>query len=457
MKRIQKRFAVPALLSAGAALGVCRAETPPADPLGEVRGHLKQIADGQSALLLQVKTATEDAKAARDQVTNFQNLLNTAQGEVRSLTEKVDGYRRQMVAQAGSAPSVRPPGGLSNDIALALGAHFFLGAARSYGVEVFADRDRRERILTACCQALGIETRAALTTTDIPLPIQYSGQIRELIQEFGVCRKEMFPFPIGLGTSKPPRFKTRPSFGSIAMSAAVAEKSPQIDFASLESHKIGGIVRIPRELDEQSIVPMGQFIARYAATEFARAEDTWGFLADGSGTYESVKGVAKICEDNAKDVQMTAGNLAPSDATLTDFRALRLKTSSAVFSARAKYYLHSTWESRLRTFNTEADAFVFVPNATANRGAVPGPTLDGYPIVWVDVLDPYSTTDAANKYIAFFGSLEHWWMGERGTPRIEFSRDVYFTTDEIGARCMEEIDFDYQDLGAMSVLQTSAS
>jgi hypothetical protein len=56
--------------------------------------------------------------------------------------------------------------------------------------------------------------------------------------------------------------------------------SPQFTFASLESHKAGGIVRLPREIDEQSIVPLGQFLARYGAIEFARLEDRWGFLSD---------------------------------------------------------------------------------------------------------------------------------------------------------------------------------
>jgi hypothetical protein len=51
-------------------------------------------------------------------------------------------------------------------------------------------------------------------------------------------------------------------------------------------------------IDEQSVVSMGQFLARYGAVEFARAEDTWGFLADGSGTYEVVKGVVQIARDN---------------------------------------------------------------------------------------------------------------------------------------------------------------
>src|SRR5207237_5963535 len=96
----------------------------------------------------------------------------------------------------------------------------------------------------------------------------------------------------------PPRMGARPQFASIAISGAFAEGAPGITFASLESHKIGGLVRVPREIEEQSIVPMGQFLARYGAVEFARAEDTWGFLADGTAPYEQVKGVVQICADN---------------------------------------------------------------------------------------------------------------------------------------------------------------
>lgn len=35
--------------------------------------------------------------------------------------------------------------------------------------------------------------------------------------------------------------------------------------------------------------------------------------------------------------------------------------------------------------------------------------------------------------------------------------DVYFATDELAARFIEEIDFDYQDLGATASLQCAAS
>src|SRR5438093_6362333 len=164
----------------------------------------------------------------------------------------------------------------------------------------------RDALLNSARQTLGMEVRTALTTADIPLPIGYSGELRALIAQFGVIRNAMFPYPIGMGTAKPPRMGARPQFASVAMSGAIQEGSPTITFAALESHKIGGLVRLPREIEEQSIVPMGQFLARYGAVEFARAEDTWGFLADGSGTYEQVKGVAQICAENGKVTQLTA-------------------------------------------------------------------------------------------------------------------------------------------------------
>src|SRR5258707_7285705 len=152
------------------------------------------------------------------------------------------------------------------------------------------------------------------------------------------------------------------------MSAAFPEESPTITFASLESHKIGGIVRLPREIDEQSVVAMGQFLARYGAVEFARAEDTWGFLADGTSTYETVKGIVKIARDNTKTVVLAATKTKPSDATLADFRALRRKVNKAALNGRVSaYFLDSTWETALPTINTPAEQNVYqrLPEGTA--------------------------------------------------------------------------------------------
>ena len=255
-----------------------------------------------------------------------------------------------------------------------------------------------------------------------------------------------------MGTARPARMGTRPAFGSIAMSAAFTEKSPTLTFASLESHKIGGIVRLPREIDEQSIVAMGQFLSRYGAVEFARAEDQWGFLADGTATYETVKGVVQIARDNSKTVVLASTKTKPSDATLADFRALRRQVNKAALNGRlSAYYLDSTWETQLPTFRTAAEPLVYqkLPDGSG--------LLDGYPIIWTDVLTPFGTSAVVDSPIAVFGALSFWWMGEHGTPRIDTSEHVWFANDQLAVRFIEEIDFDYAATDATAALITAAS
>src|SRR5438552_8029607 len=256
-----------------------------------------------------------DIKGSSEEIKRLPATLKALREENFRLTQDLTAVRRSLVTRH-SSPVTRLRGQVTDDCARRLAATFIQHCERSGKLEALSSFPAQRDILTAFARdSLGLTTRTALSTSDIPLPSEYGGEIRELISDFGIVRRRMSPYPIGMGTSRPARMGTRPSFGSIAMSAAIAEKSPAVTFASLESHKIGGIVRLPRELDEQSIVAMGQFLARYGAVEFARAEDTWGFLADGSGTYESVKGIVQIARDNTKTVTLASTKTHPSDAT----------------------------------------------------------------------------------------------------------------------------------------------
>jgi HK97 family phage major capsid protein len=387
---------------------------------------------------------------ATQNMTELNGRMEKLQGDTDRLHAEVGKVRRLSLARP--APRSAPPGMVSEDFARALGSIFVVQCARSGKLDILSQSAAtRDALLHTALGNLGLESRAALTTGDIPLPVEYTGEMRMLIAQYGVVRNAMFPYPIGMGTAKPPRMGARPQFASIAMSAPFTEGSPGLSFASLESHKIGGLVRVPREIEEQSIVPMGQFLARYGAVEFARIEDYWGFLADGSATYEQVKGVVKVASDNGKTTVLGATKTAPSDAAIGDFRAMRLNVATPVLST-GRYYLNATWEQRLRQFKTQADPMIYNQQGPSGR-----PTLDGYEVVWTEVLQPYTTNPAAGTTIAVFGDLSFWWMGEHLSPRIEASDQVFFVNDQLAVRFIEEIDFDYMDIAAVSALQTAAA
>src|SRR3954470_24519306 len=394
-------------------------------------------------------------KSIADQLPRLQGLHDTVRSlgqQTSSLEQQFTELRRLNQNHRSAVPSARP-GMVSDNCARHLAAQFVIHCERSNKMEGLSSMPlQRGALLDFARNELGVSTKAALTTSDIPLPTEYTGELRELISQFGVARRQMTPYPIGMGTARPPRMGTRPTFGSVAMSAAFSEKSPTISFASLESHKIGGIVRLPREIDEQSIVRMGQFLARYGAVEFARVEDTWGFLADGSGTYENVRGVVQIARDNGKTWTLANTKTKPSDATLADFRGLRTKVNKAALHGRlSAYYVDSTWDTQFPTFKTAAETEVYyrLPDGTA--------ILDGYPIVWTDVLTAYGTSATLDQPLAVFGALSFWWMGEHGTPRIDTSEDVWFVNDQLAVRFIEEIDFDYAASDATAALITAAS
>ncbi len=403
-----------------------------------------------------------------EQVREFQGILGEMKGAwselrglpagLRELRQENDQIKQQLgearrAALARTVSASRACGSVSEACARHLAATFIAHCERSGKLEALCSVSAQRDILSGFARdTLGVSTRNAMATTEVPLPVEYGGEIRELISEFGVARRRMTAYPIGLGTARPARMGVRPTFGSVAMSGSFSERSPSVDFASLESHKLGGVVRLPRELDEQSIVAMGRFLARYGAVEFARAEDTWAFLADGSAAFESVKGIVKVARDNAKTVVLAATKTKPSDATLDDFRNLRSKVNRAALNGRnSAYYVDSTWEVRLPAFRTAAETNVYqrLPDGSA--------LLDGYPIVWTDVLEPYGTAASADKPIAVFGALPFWWMGEHGTPRIDTSEHIWFTNDQLAVRFMEEIDFDYAAADATAALLTAAS
>ncbi len=396
-------------------------------------------------------TEIKDGVTNSDKNLSEMNLaLKAVETENQRLEQELTKIRRLCVARAAAGVTTPSRGMVSDECAAHLGSMFVLQCAKSGKLEILsASAATRDALLSSARQVLGLEIKAALTSVDIPLPVGYSGELRALIAQFGVIRKAMFPYPIGMGTAKPPRMGARPQFGSIAMSGALPEGSPGITFAALESHKIGGLVRVPRELEEQSIVPMGQFLARYGAVEFARAEDTWGFLADGTNTYEQVKGVVKIASDNNKSNVMSATKTSPNDATLADFRTMRLSVATPVL-ATGRYYMNATWEQRLRQFKTQPDPMIYDQQGPNGR-----PTLDGYDVIWTEVLQPFGLLPVPNTTLAVFGDLSFWWMGEHLSPRIDTSDQVFFVNDQLAVRFIEEIDFDYMDVAAAAALQTA--
>ena len=375
-------------------------------------------------------------------------LFKTEQGRIDDMHATIKKLTKQLRDETQS--HVRWVGGVgyvTDECAKFLGSMAVIRSAQANKIK----GANAEDMIIRAAGVLGIEYKTAVAATDIPLPTEYAAQIVELVYEYGQARKLCTVYPLGTATVKLPRLKTgEPAFAFLAISGAVPEKVPQMEFITFTPGKCGGIVRIPSEIDADSIIAVGQFVARYIAREMSKLEDTCLFLGDGTSTYNNINGVGAQATIDSAVLQLATTNTSPSNITLANMRNLRAKVTGAVLKT-AVYYAHPTMDALFITFNTSATV---VPYQRQRDGTA---TFDGFPIVWVNTMPVYTTSATISAYQVYFGDLSWWYFGERMAMSVETSRDVYFATDEIGIRALERIDIHLMGQSSTAALQLAAS
>ncbi|MDB6108335.1 MAG: Phage capsid family protein [Pedosphaera sp.] len=449
--------------------GVCYNSVLTPEQLQEFQDILKSFGSyGEMFKLLKGITDQEGGWAAIKQLPELlkgeQKKVDELNGELKKLRKQAQQFRGHTgVRWVGNVPFV------TDDCARAMTSMFVLETAE-LGPKAMRQLNREERshegLIAQAREYLGMEAKTAMTGTEIPLPTIYVPQIIELVFAYGAARQYATVFPLGAGTVKLPRLKAGEDdfgylgVGTAGMSAAVTERRVAAELVTFTANKAGGLIRLPTELEEDTFIPIGQFLARYIGRQLAKLEDKTMFIGDGTATYANQTGVGPYCVANPTYLKvLAAGKTKPSDATLADFRAIRPLVSAAVLSnmaangqTAAAYYMHPTLEALLVTFNT-------LNNPNIYQRAIGGQpaTLDGFPIHWIGVSQAYVTTAQISTYLAFFGDLSYWYLGERGAPRVEVSRDVFFATDELAMRALERIDVEALAIDAMAALQTAAA
>jgi HK97 family phage major capsid protein len=380
----------------------------------------------------ELATKIADLEKKGESAEQFRKEFEAAQQTLLGLQKAMLSVRRNVE---------RRPGQVSEECARTLGA---IAALR--GINKGLITDGIDRVKGLVGEVLG---KAALTTSDIPLPVDYSGEVVELVSQFGAARRFGTVFPLTSGTVKLPKLKTSPAFGLIAMSAAAAQKSPQFEFVNFAAEKWGGLVILPNEIDEDSVVAVGQFIARYSAREMAKIEDVVFFTADGTATYDSLEGLTKSVVTDSKTVALASTKTKISDVTLAKLRELRTTVDAAALGMGA-YYFHPTMEQALSGMNTSGDK-PYVANG------IQGATLDGFPIRWVDVLPAYSTSASASTVFGLFGDVSFQYLGARGGMRFDISDAPGFANDQLYIRALERFTIGKMATGAVGGIITAAS
>ncbi|MCS3690938.1 phage major capsid protein [Bradyrhizobium elkanii] len=279
------------------------------------------------------------------------------------------------------------------------------------------------------------------------VPRELSNAILDIRDAFGAFRRRALVVPMASDNTHISRYTGGASAYFIGEGSTATETQASPDQIGLTAKKIGSLVKVSSEVEEDAIVDVVDFVANEVGWAFAAQEDDCAFNGDGTSTYGKMTGVGKIVLDgNHGKAKVTAASGHNTYATLdtSDLGAL-------MGSVRASAYANAAWFCSQVCFG---NTFCRL-SGTAGGGYLETRTVDGvdtpfylgYPVIFTQKLPQVTSTLSGKVMLAFGDMYAAGVLGQRRGITLARSADRYMDSDQIAVLATERFHTVLHDLG----------
>jgi len=224
---------------------------------------------------------------------------------------------------------------------------------------------------------------------------ELSAEIRHLITEYGVARREMMTITLSKNTMDANSLTTDVTTYWVDEAGAIKSTQVVLDQTELALKKLATIATMTSELLEDEEIDLASFITGRVAESFAQKEDEAFFNGDGTSDYGGFTGLLQ--NGSVNEVTMTGTTFASMDAD--DLIDMQDETPQGA-QANAKYYMNRTNMSTVRKLKDDDGLYIY------QRPSETGPaTIWGKPAVMVEAMPARSATAADTSFV-LYGDLK---------------------------------------------------
>lgn len=409
-----------------------------------------EMEDEADAVRAEVEEEVEKASTKMEHDEEEDKAAKSAVALVADLVKKQAAEGRRRVAAATpvvTAPALKGTLKHLNDAETAHGlGQFFLGSMGNKSAQQWVSDRYGAKAHGEVNNSLG----------GFLVPDELEQAIIDLRAQFGKFRANTRVLNMSRDTLLINRIAGGLTASFVGEGSSISETDASFDQVSLVARKAATLTKYSRELAEDSVVNLGDFLAGEVARAFANAEDEAGFNGDGTSGNGGIVGLKNAVGSAG---QKTGSGNAYSELVLADFTGTVGLAPEFVFSQGTPKWYMSTQFYHTVVLDLLADAGGNTNLTLA--GGVAVPSLFGYEVVLTDVMPK---TEANSQICAYFGALELGaTMGDRRPTEIAVSEDRFFEADQIGVRGTTRFDINCHDVGdsstagAIVALKTAAS
>ena len=278
------------------------------------------------------------------------------------------------------------------------------------------------------------------------VPPDLSKAILDIRDSYGAFRRRARLIPMASDTTSVTRHTGGGNTASFIGENATANSSNiGMDSLTLTAKKIGVLVQVSNELENDAVVEIVDYLANEIAVAFASLEDDCGFNGDGTSTYGRMYGVGPMALDgNHAQAKVTAASGDNTFLTLTS-----TDLGNLVSAVRASAIPNAAWYCSQTCFS---QCFIRLAGGT---GYLPAQELDGvmtpyylgFPVILTQKMPLISTTLSGKMMLAFGDLYAGAVLGQRRGITIARSAERYMDQDEIAILATERFHAVPHDLG----------
>jgi HK97 family phage major capsid protein len=309
----------------------------------------------------------------------------------------------------------------------------------SLGIEPYFVTEQGFKAMTGSAQTGG---GALVMAEQIPSIIM-------LLEQYGLFRRDAQVMPMGGGTTTVPKIDGLLTIYCPGEGGTITSTDPSISVINLVPKTLYGLTVFSSELEEDSMVALGELLAGLFARSFAYYEDLCGFLGDGTGTYFGFKGIVAALRAvsatiaSIKSLVVGAGN-AYSELTLANFESVAGILPQYADDGDAGWYVHRYF------FFTVMVTLALTANAGTATEVLAGTSLRtrtylGYPVNFTQVMPK---AEGNSQICALLANLRQGAiLGTRGGIEFAQSSDVYFNKGQIAVRGRDRVAINIHGVG----------
>ena len=245
--------------------------------------------------------------------------------------------------------------------------------------------------------------------------------INQVIHDPGVPGSQLRPLCTVIRVSSKDGYV--PTMGSatwaaIAEEAAFSDQTPTVGQVPFSIEKSGGLVKVTRELLDDSAVNLPALLSQIFQESAGRFEDVG--IISGNDTTQ----YGGIMTDSAVEFYTMAGS---TSVIVADLIGTFYKLE-AQFRAIATWVMKSAINSLINQIQVTGNGVTGVPNITA----APSAFILGRPVVDTDVVSGLGATITSTEKIAIFGDFKQYYIFDRVGFTIRRNDDLYMGNDQVG-------------------------